>query len=674
MDRRVFVVGTVVGAGTVAACGCGGGSPSASAAAANAPLPGDGAVPVAVAPPTGVASSPQALVGTLRVDGRYRTDQAQLFLAPPPGVVKSTGGSYWETPARASVTGPKAALGYSAVGPSHGYVDVSSGWAWKNKGGDWIDANGSAQGTVPHWSCVANSAAGVNAAFNYELDATQSVKTVFDSKRWNAYVVRGTGSSRTFTTQQHTTPPFQTVTYADGTTAILKCTSAAGFEPSSAYAQGGAAEVVVGAGRNAVIEFERPTKAVKLAVLTLPVTQHASGPGSINGYLVNPPLNTEPVSSGLAGAYVRDAGIKAHPDVIFAHLYDDASSTADWMGPDGINVYSNAKWSPDVFDPSLRKDTRLLPHIHQGKWIKNIANASLIKSSYSAEGFKPLAPGLGAIRVLIPGSKAADGASVGYGGGYGCDMAMYLPDELCGWLDEIYVRYYFRMGEHEPEYLSAVKMLRTEAVAAAQYALHGGKFGIGPSHWTQYGGNNNVGGGNIGWTSRNAWLEHPAEIGSGAVTPGVHSWDMIGYNGPMGSIGGLGAAMYPGYWYCIESRLKLNTVDTSASPFTADPSKNLNDAEIDIWLDGRKVLEMRSFSYRKLPLDYSSGPGIFTNATKIGRTPIANGLLVPIRNLGVTAITLNDYNGGVLPATSDRVKFYAGLVVSKKPIGMMSGV
>ena len=655
LDRRIFVVGSVVGAGTVAAFGCRGGTPAAAAPAAGAPLP-------------------QAAAATLRVGGRYRTDQAQLFLAPPPGVVKSTGGSYWETPARASVASPKSAQAHAGVGPTHLFVDLTSGWAWKNKGGDWIDAMGMAQGALPHWRCIANSVSGSAASVTYVVDASTGVKAAFDRKRWNGYVVRGSGSARVFTTSHHATAPFQTVTYADGTSTRLACTVATAFEPSSSYAQGGAPEIEVGSGRNAVIEFERPTKSVASASMTLFVTRHSVGNGTIDGFLVNPPVNVEPVVAGLAAGFVRDAGIKANPDVVFSHLYEDASTAADWMGPDGINVYSNAKWSPDVFDPALAKDTSRLPHIHQGKWIKNIANASLIKSSYRAEGFKPLAAGLGAIRVLVPGTKAADGAAVGYGGGYGCDMAMYLPDNLCGWLDEIYVRYYFRMGEHEPEYLSTIKMLRTETVAAAQYALHGGKFGIGPSHWTQYGGNNNVGGGNIGWTSRNAWLEYPADIGSGAMRPGVHSWDMIGYDGSMGSMGGLGAAMYPGYWYCIESRLKLNTVDVSATPFTADPAKNLNDAEIDVWLDGRKVLQMRNFSYRKLPLDYSSGPDTFSNATRMGRTPIANGLLVPIRNLGVTAITLNDYNGGVLPATSDRVKFYAGLVVSKKPIGMMAGV
>ena len=673
MDRRVFVVGAVVGAGTVAACGCGGGgsaiaaAPTGGVAAETSPSPvSTESVAPANAVPTGVVP--------VRVDGRYRTDQAQLFLTPPLGVVKSGGGSYWEAPARASVAGPKAAFTFGTIGPTFSHVDVGSGWAWKNKNGDWIDTTATPQGASAHWRIDANAAAGAGSQFTYTVDASAGVKAAWNGKRWNAYIVRGDGTGRAFTSNQHASPPFQTVTYADGSTATLKCTAAISLEPSSAYAQGGAAEVSVASGRHAVLEFERPAKPVQSATLTMLVTQHGIGNSALNGFLVDPPLNSEPALSGLAAGYSRDSGIKAHADVIFSHLYDDASSQADWIVAAGVNVYSNAQWSPDVFDPAAAKDTSKLPHVHQGKWIKNIGTTTLVKSSFAGEGFAPLATGLGALRVNIPGSKASDGDAVGYAGAGGCDLAMYLPDALCGTLDEIYIRYYLRLGTHEPEYLANMKMFRSDPSSTAHYAAHGGKFGMGPSHWTQYGGNNNIGGGNIGWTSRNAWMEFPADVGSGAMQPGVHSWDMLGYNGLMGSIGGLGAAMYPGFWYCIESRLKLNTVDLSATPFTADPAKNLNDAEIDIWIDGHKVLAMRNFSYRKLPLDYSSGPGTYNNTTKIGRTPIANGLLVPIRTLGVTAVTLNDFNGGVLPAGTDRVKFYAGLVVSKKPIGMMAGI
>jgi hypothetical protein len=669
VDRRIFMVGTVAGVGALATNGCGGGG-NDGGGDASAP----GLAPTAA--PTASSEAPKnsrALAALLRGDGRYRTDQALLFLAPPTGVVKSTQGAFWETPARAGIASPKAGFGYGLVGPGYKFVDVFSGWAWVHPGGDWVDTAGQSQGTQPHWSVNANAVSGATAAFTYTLDVTAGVKAALDGKRWNAYVVRGTAGARAFTSAEHATPPQIAVKYADGSSSVLHCTLAAALEPSTAYAQGGATEVSVVSGRNAVIEFERPAKAVLSATLTLPVTQHWSGSGVISGYLADPPLNTQPLIGGLSTAYPLDVGIKAHPDVIFAHGYADSSSFNDWFGPTSINVFDAKQWSPNVFDPKAVKNPNLLPNVHQGKWLKNRGTTTLVNSSYAKEGFRPLAPGLGALRVNIPGSGAADGASVGYSGGFGCDLAMYLPDALCGTLDEIYIRYYLMLGAHDPEYLAKMKMFRSQDGTTAQYAQHIGKFGIGASHWTQYGGNDNIGGGNVGWTNRNAWMEYSADVGGGQTAPGVHSWDMIGYNGLMGSIGGLGAALFPGYWYCLECRLKLNTVDLSATPFTADPSKNLDDAEIDVWLDGRKVLEMRKFSYRKLPLDYG-GPASYNYTTRMGKTPLARGLLVPIRNLGVTAITLNDYNGGVLPAGSDRVKFYAGLVVSQKPIGPMQGI
>ncbi len=668
MDRRIFIMGTL-GSGALAV-GCGGGGSSSEPPTAGdgtdasvGPAPAPPASPAPPAPSPAPAYSPLA--------GRYRAEQPRLFLVPPVGVVKGTGGSYWETPARAEVAAPKASYDYAAVGPTYLHVDVGSSWAWRNRNGDWIDASGVPQGATAHWSVGADAVA--TGLFTYGVDVTRGVQAAYAAQRWNAYIVRGVGASRTFASEQHATPPFLSVIYEDGQTAMLRCTAAVALEPSSAYAQGGAASVRVATGRHAALEFERPARAVRSATLTLPVLEHAAGVGRIEGFLADPPLNAEPVQWGLASGYPRDAGVRAHPGVVFAHLYEDAGQESDWIESQHVNVFDVTRWSPHLFDPAAEKIQTRLPFVHQGRWIKTKGNAALVPSGYGGEGFQPLMAGVGAIRVNIPGNTAADGAGVGYVGGFGCDLAMYLPDELCGVLDEIYVRYYLRLGVHPDEYLRDTKMFRTEAGAQAQYALHGGKFGIGASHWTQYGGNSGVAGGNVGWTNRNAWREYPADVVGGGMRPGVHSWDMLGYDRYYGSIGGLGASLYPGHWYCIETRLKLNTVDTSVSPFQADPAKNLEDAEFDVWLDGRKVLEMRDFSYRKLPLDYS-GPASFDAKTKMGRTPLDRGLLVPIRQLGVTAVTLNDYNGGVLPAGTDRVKFYAGLVVARQPIGPMAGL
>lgn len=652
VDRRMFIVGSVAGGLTAAGCD------------------GEVATSIAATSAESQASAPVQALGPLL--GRYRTDQPRLFLAPPTEGLVSISGGRSATPARATVGEPKSAYNYGGVGPTSKYVDVGSEWAWKNRNGDWVDAKGVSQGTTPHWACTtSNKAVGER---EYVVDATAAAKAALQPGRWNAYIVRCMAGSCTLSTAYHATAPFMAVQYVDGGTARLGCVAAAVFEPSSSYAQGGSPQIKLRKGRHAAYEFERPDRAVRSATLTLSVIEHGTEACQIQGFLADPPLNSESVVKGLAASYPRDAGIQAESAVIFAHLYADGSRESDWIEQKNLNVYNPAFWSPHVFDPSARKDEDKLPFIHQGRWVKTKASATLVDSRYAGEGFKPLAPGLGAIRVRTPGKQAADGASVGYDGGFGTDLAMYLPDAQCGYLDEIYIRYYLRLGMHAPETLAQTKMFRTAPTAAAQYALQGGKFGIGASHWSQFGGNNNVGGGNLGWTNRNLWREYPADVVGGGTRIGVHSWDMLGYDRQYGEIGGLGAAIYPGHWYCLESRLKLNTVDTSRSPFEADPAKNLEDAEFDMWLDGRKVLEMRNFSYRKLPLDYGR-PNNWDRKTRMGRTPFdEKRYLVPFRQLGVTAVTLNDYNGGVLPAGSDRFKFYAGLVVATAPIGPMAGL
>jgi hypothetical protein len=555
------------------------------------------------------------------------------------------------------------------VGPTFKYVDVGSEWAWKNRNGDWVDAKGVTQGPVPHWACIGD---GVGER-EYVVDATAGVQAAQEPNRWNAYIVRCTAGKCAVAGANHSAPPYMTVHYADGETARLACVAAAAFESSSSYAQGGASKIGMRSGRHAAYEFEKPQRAVRSATLNITLWNEGPGACRLQGYLADPPLNTEPVMTGLAARYDKDSGIRAHPAVIFAHQYGDGSRESDWIEDKHLNVYNAAFWSPHVFDPKARKDESKLPFIHQGRWVKTKANASLVDSAYKGEGFQPLAPGLGALRVMTPGNSSADGAAVGYDGGFGSDLALYLPDAQCGYLQEIYIRYYLRLGVYKPQHLADTKMFRAGKESAAQYALQGGKFGIGASHWTRFGGNNNRGGGNIGWTNRNLWREYPADVVGGGTRIGVHSWDMLGHDRQYGEIGGLGAAIYPGHWYCLESRLKLNTVDTTVSPFDADPAKNLQDAEFDMWIDGRKVLEMRNFSYRKLPLNYT-GPSTWDNKTRMGRTLFDGKHLVPIRQLGVTAITLNDYNGGVLPADTDRFKFYAGLVVATAPIGPMAGV
>ena len=263
--------------------------------------------------------------------------------------------------------------------------------------------------------------------------------------------------------------------------------------------------------------------------------------------------------------------------------------------------------------------------------------------------FAPLAPGIGALKVRIPTQPGVDGDAFGYSGAFGSQCYMYLPEPISGLLQEIYCRFYLRIGDNgTPKPIADTKMFRNTG-NNANYAVAGGKFGIGATHWSFWGGNNNVGGGNLGWSGRYSWLEIPSDSKDSGIVPGIHAYDNVGINFPIGKTG-YGSALYKNEWYCIESRLKLNT-------WTTDGSKT-TDGEMDVWIDGKLASQQRNFSFRKGPLDY-------VTATPLTARP-------PFRELGVVDIVMNLYQGGVMLADHDMTFFHTGLVTSTSYIGPMN--
>jgi len=605
--------------------------------------------------------------------GKYRAEQQRLFIDVPASTDVTEALGYAQTPARSSVPDPKLPFEWSSFGPSHTHVDKYSEWAWVNAGGDWIDRTNTPQATgQPHFSFTANAVS--TGSSRYAVDFTAAAQASQAANRWNAYIVSISGGSRSISALQGPAAdkPSVSVVYADGDTGVLKCTACVRLTNSTAYGQIGKAKAQINS--RVALEFERPTKAVQSAIMWVTVVDHTASPATVSGYLANPPLNTNPVQQGLAANYPLDAGVSAHADVYFAHDYHDGSVRGDWIASTpGLNVFATSSWSPDLFNLGAA-DASKLPTAYegtpvQGKWIEKnpIASLTLVDSGYSGEGFSPLKPGLGALKTTTPGYSGVDGGVTG--AETGSSLWMLLPASDIGLVDRLFVRYYMRLGEGKPTAVKNMKMARySSESASAIYTQAIGKCGIGQMHWTNFGGNNNIGGGNIGWTNRLIFAENPLEIEQGGVNIGAHSWDMTGYNMMFGQQGGLGASMYPDQWYCIEIDLKLNTVDPNGV-------NNLDDAELNVYMDGRLVLSRTNFSYRKLPLDYRAlpfGPN-YNSTTRTGPTNPSAGL-PPFREIGHAGICMNDYNGGVIPADRDRTVFYTGLVVAKSYIGPMATV
>lgn len=591
----------------------------------------------------------------------YRTSHPNLFVDVAATTTTVAAGTLYEVPAKASTGAPADTYTIATVGPNYAYVDAAAQWAWQHPGGDFVNQKGAVQATTdPHFEIVANQVTA--GAATYVVNATAGAQAAFARSKWNAYIVLGTGGPRAIASAHHPSQPGprMDVTYTDGSKATLPARAVVPLVPGSAYTRVGAHEATLDG--PVALEFEMPTMTVTSATVTMVVTQHTGAAATLRGYLASPPVNAEPVSVGVAATHPRDSGLKNEPSILFAQRYEDGTALSDYiLPPTSIDVWNLSYWDPELFGTGPADPTKL-PTAHQGtpvagthKWFyKQSApgTVSLVASSYKGDGFAAPEPGLGALRIVIPRDPGADGASVGYGGSTGSDLWALFPKSIAGLVDETFVRFRVRFAV-TPKALAVTKAFRTEAGAAATYAIREGKWGVGTHHWTFFGGNNNVGGDNLGHTNRLGFRVHPSDVGLMGIQSYVHSWDMIKEDMAFGAGGGLGASFQPNRWYWIEIRKKLNTYDPNGA-VGSSPA----DGVMEIYVDGRLAARHTGWKYRDGRLDYA------------GETPIAKGKLVPFRQMGDMGLLLNMYNGGVKAADEDTVMFFAEVACGTRYIGM----
>ena len=625
--------------------GCGKALPAASLAAVQA-----SAGPAA---PRAGEAQVQAFLQRRPLPPRYRTEQTYLFQSVPAREM-------------ASRLPDGQSLYWDYFGPTHRYVDAHTGWAWTRPGGDWIDARGQRHGSSPWFSVAVDAAAGDTAVAPYQANVTRLVAHAQAAGRWLAMLLTAPTAARTLAGVQASAhaPPSILVTYSDGQTERLRCRIAATVDASSVRPNTAAAQVSL----PALLEFERPQRAVASAQLSFTVTSHWSGNQPvIEGFLLDPPINQSSPREGLAlETGPLDTGLTTHAAVIGAHRYTDESALADFVHADKVNLAAEREYDPALFD-NVADDRRKFPHIGLGKWLNAGSQWALVKSSYRDEGFAPLAPGLGALRLQMPAEPGVkDGAVVGYNGSLAGHAMILMPEPLFGRLDRIFVRYYVRLGL--PGTMEPRQRLQVRHVPGdSDWTDLAGKFGIGPDHSTSQGGVSGTSGGGAGWQMRLSWYECDAAQGGPderGWAPGFHLYDFqtnnpaghrYGTERPSqferwGQLGGVGGMLYAGHWYCVETELKLNSLTPSGSGF-------LPDGELRAWLDGRLVFERSGMVFRSLPL---------------AETPYNPSRMRPCRALGVKALWLNWFHGGKTVNTVDRSLFYTGLVWAQQYIGPMA--
>jgi hypothetical protein len=584
---------------------------------------------------------------------RYRYQRDRLFQPIP----------------AASSAAPLGGPGFDwrIFGATHNYVDLGTGWHWDEPGSDWIDRTGQRYGTQP-WFNMPSGTPGAPPT-TYTVDVTQAVQYVQTRQRWNAWLWKPVNAPHTIAGTHHATHPRPVlhVQYDDGSSADLLCTFTASIQGNTELCASAAPQHAL----PALIEFDRPARAVVSAQLRITVVEHWSpsgGPPSIQGFLLDPPVNAAPVVQGLAAAHgLLDAGLQTNAQIFGVHRYLDGTSWSDFSVTTPINTGAERDYDPAIYGNGPT-DTTKLPHRGLGKWINAIDGFSLVRSDYAGEGFAALTPGLGAMRVVMPAEPGLQHGSIlqNSNGTLASAAKLFLPEPVFGRLKRMFVRYYMRLGT--PYVTPNAKRYHVRYVEGGTpvWTNLSGKIGITPSHDTFEGGVSGSSGGGYGWQMRLSWFDCDAEMqgpNENALAIGLHTFDFQANNPPghwygqsdkarqvmFGQRGGLASVLYPGRWYCIEMEVDLNTVMAGAPGYLADGA-------VRIWLDGRLGYERTGMVMRSLPLVDLPYNELKTRS---------------VREIGHRDLWFNWFHGGKTKNSIDRTVFITGLAWARSYIGPM---
>lgn len=186
---------------------------------------------------------------------------------------------------------------------------------WRNPGGDWIDANGSPQGDAPVTTAeVGVSSAGQWIALDMTLFAARWLSDVSDG-----VFLRSMGGSAIYHSREHEDESLRPYLIVKTDKGEWQCPCAAdsSMSESTAYGLGGRTSFKVG---NALIRFDLSEVVGEVASATAHLyTAKQYGNHTLVAFYVDAPrpfdVGMQP-ASGLAAAYLNDAGIESHPAVI----------------------------------------------------------------------------------------------------------------------------------------------------------------------------------------------------------------------------------------------------------------------------------------------------------------------------------------------------------------------
>lgn len=416
-------------------------------------------------------------------------------------------------------------------GASREYYNRAASLEWKHRMGDWADAEGVEQGNKP-WATVEVARETVGGFI--DLDVTSLVNA------WQAgnfppqgFFVRhlSGGGSLSISSRESETPAQhpQLALTIDGKTQTLSPAADTFLEGSTYKPQGTSSRLKIGSSNPALLRFDlgKLPAGAQVANATLRLFAEKSY-GSLplqlgvfrcaQGEDMTP---TDPIP-GLASKYPLDRGIEKDPAVIFAANFEGEDWAEQWTQAGKLEVIG------PIDNDQARKFEPM-----QGK----------------------------ALRVRI-----AEGAT-------GALNTLYkFEKEIGREPEEIYFRYYLRLGEDWNQ------------------TVQGGKMpGISGTYGRAGWGGRKSNGRN-GWSARGSFRQ---TVPAGNPLAGLHPIGTYCYHADMPGFYGDGWVWSQGYrgylennrWYCVEQYLKLNTPGEKNGVLRA-------------WIDGRPAFEKTDIRFR----------------------------------------------------------------------------
>ncbi len=462
-------------------------------------------------------------------------------------------------------------------GASWTHYNKGAQLSWQNAGGDYIDANGDAQGAVP-WAVQTIS--DTNSVTDVEWDVTTLVQAWnrgdYKNRGFHLRRVSGSNGPLDYATKEaddSSRHPMLTITTDNAEVIVLSATGDTYLTPSSSTATYGRnASMRVRDNNNILVWFDLSSlnnKVITAASLKLTTIAQFTNSDVVHGVFAIKTGSWDLSSPvlGIAEQYPGDVGISTHPDVYLSYSFD-SNSAADG-GEDFLNDSidtGNADnyWPCDTLAPSGRQSDGLMS-------IPAVA----------IPGYQPFQNGNAVCMRL----KYEAGAPNTQGlGNYGVSARKKVSDFLASdQTDELFVRHYVFLGETWGENILNEGGKRPGGITGTQsntsYAAGwGGRTTNGANGWSARGGYirqvpydyNPL----EGYTAFATYLYHADQVGSYGDQL---NWTATTPNG----------LIKKGRWYSIEQQVKMNTRDG----LNIQGSSGAYDGIVRGWVDGRLVFE-----------------------------------------------------------------------------------